>query len=186
MNKEHNTIEDIEYLLTALENGVDADDYWREISDLRATLKKVTLFVHQPEQPEPVYWENEKKALLNEIDHLTNRLAQPEQTEQEPKIEFRELRLNVDSYSQEPAAWMWEEREYKGYTGQYRTYGISREKPALDGIIENIQPLYTSLPKRDPLTEKEISQTTKGMSEFGADMFKAGIAAAESSRYWSR
>ena len=78
MNKEHNTIEDIEYLLTALENGVDADDYWREISDLRATLKKVTLFVHQPEQPEPVYWENEKKALLNEIDHLTNRLAQPE------------------------------------------------------------------------------------------------------------
>ena len=32
----------------------------------------------QPEQTEPVYWENEKKALLNEIDHLTNRLAQPE------------------------------------------------------------------------------------------------------------
>ncbi len=32
----------------------------------------------QPKQ-EPVYWENEKKALLNEIDHLTNRLAQPEQ-----------------------------------------------------------------------------------------------------------
>ena len=32
----------------------------------------------QPEQPETVYWENEKKALLNEIDHLTNRLAQPE------------------------------------------------------------------------------------------------------------
>ena len=28
---------------------------------------------------EPVYWENEKKALLNEIDHLTNRLTQPEQ-----------------------------------------------------------------------------------------------------------
>ena len=32
------------------------------------------------EQTEPMYWENEKKALLNEIDHLTNRLAQPEQT----------------------------------------------------------------------------------------------------------
>ena len=53
---------------------------------------------------------------------------------------------------QEPAAWMWEEREYKGYTGQYRTYGISREKPALDGIIENIQPLYLAPPKRDPLS----------------------------------
>jgi len=33
--------------------------------------------------------------------------------------------------------------------------------------------------KREPLTGKELSQATKGMSEFGADMFKAGIAAAE-------
>ena len=62
---------------------------------------------------EPVYWENEKKALLNEIDHLTNRLAQPEQTE--------------------PVA----------------------------------------------LSEEEIKEATKNMSEFGADMFKAGIMAAE-------
>ena len=61
---------------------------------------------------EPVYWENEKKALLNEIDHLTNRLAQPEQ---------------------EPVA----------------------------------------------LSEEEIKEATKNMSEFGADMFKAGIMAAE-------
>ena len=66
----------------------------------------------QPEQPETVYWENEKKALLNEIDHLTNRLAQPEQ---------------------EPVA----------------------------------------------LSEEEIKEATKNMSEFGADMFKAGIMAAE-------
>ena len=74
--------------------------------------KAIENYLTQPEQ-EPVYWENEKKALLNEIDHLTNRLAQPEQTE--------------------PVA----------------------------------------------LSEEEIKEATKNMSEFGADMFKAGIMAAE-------
>ena len=39
---------------------------------------------------EPVYWENEKKALLNEIDHLTNRLAQPDSHE--------EHELGVETY----------------------------------------------------------------------------------------
>ena len=53
MSEKHNTIEAIEYLLTALETSADADDYWREISDLRATLKKVTLVVHQPSYKEP-------------------------------------------------------------------------------------------------------------------------------------
>ena len=44
-----------------------------------ALIPEIAELLAQPEQPEPVYWENEKKALLNEIDHLTNRLAQPEQ-----------------------------------------------------------------------------------------------------------
>lgn len=39
---------------------------------------------------EPVYWENEKKALLNEIDHLTNRPAQPDNHE--------EHKLGVETY----------------------------------------------------------------------------------------
>ena len=52
----------------------------REIEELLA----------QPDQPEPVYWENEKKALLNEIDHLTNRLAQPDSHE--------EHELGVETY----------------------------------------------------------------------------------------
>jgi len=34
-------------------------------------------------------------------------------------------------------------------------------------------------PKPEPLSDAEIEQTTQGMSEFGADMFKAGIKAAE-------
>jgi len=41
------------------------------------------------------------------------------------------------------------------------------------------KPLYTAPPKRMPLSAEEIKQTTKNMSEFAADMFKAGIKAAE-------
>ena len=53
-----------------------------------ALRREIENYLAQPEHipdvgnmvtQEPVYWENEKKALLNEIDHLTNRLAQPEQ-----------------------------------------------------------------------------------------------------------
>jgi hypothetical protein len=36
-----------------------------------------------------------------------------------------------------------------------------------------------SPPKREPLSEDEIDLSTTGMSEFGSDMFKAGIRAAE-------
>ena len=41
---------------------------------------------------EPVYWENEKKALLNEIDHLTNRLAQPELSTDSLQLDEQDLR----------------------------------------------------------------------------------------------
>ena len=33
--------------------------------------------------------------------------------------------------------------------------------------------------KQEPLSEEELEQATQGMSEFAADMFKAGIVAAE-------
>jgi hypothetical protein len=33
--------------------------------------------------------------------------------------------------------------------------------------------------KREALSDEEIKQTTQGMSEFAADMFKAGVSAAE-------
>ena len=65
----------------------------------------------------------ERTNILILINNIQKLLAQPEQ-------------------EQEPVAWTWEEREYKGYTGQYRTYGISSEKPTLSGTIENIRPLY--------------------------------------------
>ena len=57
-------------------------------NDLIQTIQK---YLAQPEQ-EPVYWENEKKALLNEIDHLTNRLAQPELSTDSLQLDEQDLR----------------------------------------------------------------------------------------------
>ena len=57
-------------------------------ANLADTLQEV---LSQPEQ-EPVYWGNEKKALLNEIDHLTNRLAQPEQETITPRQGLEEYK----------------------------------------------------------------------------------------------
>tara|TARA_R110000822_G_scaffold189355_1_gene328381 strand:+ start:922 stop:1086 length:165 start_codon:yes stop_codon:yes gene_type:complete len=37
--------------------------------------------------------------------------------------------------------------------------------------------------KREPLSDDEIKETTKNMSQFGADMFKAGIKAAEKAHW---
>ena len=42
-------ITDIDYLITAFEDGADACDYWGDIINLRHDLKKVTLVVVQPE-----------------------------------------------------------------------------------------------------------------------------------------
>ena len=55
-------------------------------------IDKIGELLAQPEQPEPVYWENEKKALLNEIDHLTNRLAQPELSTDSLQLDEQDLR----------------------------------------------------------------------------------------------
>ena len=60
-------------------------------NDLIQTIQK---YLAQPEQPEPVYWENTKKALLNEIDHLTNRLAQPELSTDSLQLDEQDLMTN--------------------------------------------------------------------------------------------
>ena len=60
-------------------------------NDLIQTIQK---YLAQPEQ-EPVYWENEKKALLNEIDHLTNRLAQPELSTDSLQLDEQDLREDL-------------------------------------------------------------------------------------------
>ena len=100
---------DIDYLITAFENGADADDYWRPISDLRDDLVtlKGQVPVRQILEAFPLLDEeglDEEKhhcewTLQQDRKRLHAMLAQHEQTKQEPKIEFKGLRLNGDSYS---------------------------------------------------------------------------------------
>ena len=101
---------------------------------------------------EPVYWENEKKALLNEIDYLTNRLAQPE--------------LSTDSLQldeQEPVAWM------NDSGGCFLSDG--------NKYSENWTALYASPSKPERMTDDEISAVTAGHdpTPYGVHMFKMGI-----------
>ena len=103
---------------------------------------RIAELLAQPEQPEPVYWENEKKALLNEIDHLTNQLAQPE--------------LSTDSLQldeQEPVAWLYTERQF-GLDWWVSRVSIDKPKEAEYRI--DITPLYTSPQKREPLSKEAI------------------------------
>ena len=82
MNKERELLKECRLILDTQFNGSTGINLRNRIAELLA----------QPEQPEPVYWENEKKALLNEIDHLTNRLAQPELSTDSLQLDEQDLR----------------------------------------------------------------------------------------------
>ena len=61
-------------------------------TQIEETFIEIKELLAQPDQPEPVYWENEKEALLNEIYHLTNRLAQPELSTDSLQLDEQDLR----------------------------------------------------------------------------------------------
>ena len=67
-------------------------------------------------QPEPVYWENEKKALLNEIDHLTNRLAQPELSTDSLQLDEQDLREDLRECLRDRFAGLAMQRLLVGYS----------------------------------------------------------------------
>jgi len=54
-------INDINYLITAFENGADADDYWGDISDLRYNLLNVEEALFRKLVQEPVAWMYERE-----------------------------------------------------------------------------------------------------------------------------
>ena len=84
MNKERELLKECRLILDTPFNGSTGINLRNRIAELLA----------QPEQ-EPVYWENEKKALLNEIDHLTNRLAQPELSTDSLQLDEQDLREDL-------------------------------------------------------------------------------------------
>ena len=81
-------------------------------NDLIQTIQK---YLAQPEQ-EPVYWENEKKALLNEIDHLTNRLAQPELSTDSLQLDEQDLREDLRECLRDRFAGLAMQRLLVGYS----------------------------------------------------------------------
>ena len=142
-------------------------------------IDKIEELLAQPEQPEPVYWENEKKALLNEIDHLTNRLAQPE--------------LSTDSLQldeQEPVAWIteWVEKQVSSsiWSDQTkRALSFTREG-AMVVPNPNYIPLYTSPPNRKTLSDEEIFNAwIPSKATPCVHSFKAGVKFAEKPLYTS-
>lgn len=61
---------------------------------------------------------------------------------------------------QEPVAWMWEQLEFDSYLEEYGedfVLMLNEDKPnSSEEGIENIRPLYTAPPKREPLSEGVI------------------------------
>ena len=147
MSKERKLLKRAVRIIESLGPGHEAYNLIDKIEELLAQPKHIPDVGNMGTQ-EPVYWENEKKALLNEIDHLTNRLAQPE-------LSTDSLQLN----EQAPVAWL--------YARNYGEDGLFVECVTTDyweiddhqqelGICSNIRPLYTAPPKRERLSEDEI------------------------------
>lgn len=62
-------INDINYLITKFEDGKDANDYWRDISDLRYNLLNVGEALFAPPKPEqePVAWMYDLDMMIHPI-----------------------------------------------------------------------------------------------------------------------
>jgi hypothetical protein len=94
-------------------------------------------------------------------------LAQPEQTEQTEREPNQDIISGI---------------EYLITAFENGAYAVDYWRDICDlrdYLINLKRQVSTPTPTREPLSDEEIKQTTKNMSEFAADMFKAGIAAAE-------
>ena len=105
MNKERELLKECKLILNTPFNGSTGINLRNRITELLA----------QPEQ-EPVYWENEKKALLNELDYLTNRLAQPELSTDSLQLDEQDLREDLRECLRDRFAGLAMQRLLVGYS----------------------------------------------------------------------
>ena len=91
MNRERELLERSVRIIESLGPDYEAYNLIDKIEELLAQPEHIPDVGNMVTQ-EPVYWENEKKALLNEIDHLTNRLAQPELSTDSLQLDEQDLR----------------------------------------------------------------------------------------------
>lgn len=78
--------------------------------------------------------------------------------------------------TQEPVAWIWEELD--PHSGEWYEGCVDEDKPPANQYRRNIRPLYTSPPKRDPLSDTRCPYPEETSGEY-RDGFTDGILYAE-------
>ena len=118
-------------------------------TQIEETFIEIKELLAQPDQPEPVYWENVKEALLNEIDHLTNRLAQPELSTDSLQLDEQDLREDL---REGVVGYLYKQMDCHG---EWATI-FKADKPYIAWHdIKDIVPVYVSPPKREPLSKEQ-------------------------------
>jgi hypothetical protein len=114
----------------------------------------------------------------NLVEEIQELLAQPEQ---EP---FRGLRLNGDSYSQEPSIWQYryqmDEEGWGAWCSCSEDDYLAYQTPDMfENVTYETRKLYTSPPKREPLGEIEIRSGYNANLHMTMKAFNAGVKFAE-------
>ena len=183
-----NIISDIEYLITAFEDGADADDYWLNISDLRDDL--VTLKGRVPvrqileafplldekgldQEQHHCEWvlQQDRKRLHAMLFNPLQLLAQPEQEGLTPRQGLEEYKRGYAQAELDLKRETLSEEELKSSTRSmseaslFAEYGTTDHWEIYDRqqelkLFSNIKPLYTSPQKREPfsLTPREQNE----------------------------
>jgi hypothetical protein len=150
-------ISDIEYLITAFEQGADADDYWRPISGLRDDLNALKRQV-------PVLRILEAFPLLDE-DGLDEEVHRCEWVLQQDRKRLHAMLSKVLAQPEQ-------EQEQKQTPDYYLWHDeVHQEHPTTDGDPD-VYPLYASPPKREPLSDEVIMLLGKQNLCLEANAFK--------------
>ena len=115
MNRERELLERSVRIIESLGPDYEAYNLIDKIEELLAQPEHIPDVGNMVTQ-EPVYWENEKKALLNEIDHLTNRLAQPELSTDSLQLDEQDLREDLRECLRDRFAGLAMQRLLVGYS----------------------------------------------------------------------
>ena len=141
---EQDLIRDIEYLITAFEDGADAEDYWRPICDLRDDLKKVTLYENK----------FDNKLAFEEASNLARALHKKFYKDINPNFELCDSTAGIISQIDNMVCTLVEaqpEREPMacGYLMElFSGKIVYNDKPILKKYYKKVTPIYTAPPEQ--------------------------------------
>jgi YD repeat-containing protein len=132
--------------LIALEDAHLHIDKFQDEDARLSVIEQTKELLAQPEK-EPVAWEKEKKSYLDEIDRLGVESNRDDE-------EIDRLTQLLTATDQKPLAWMYDwEDKLKEERMQDRITKIKSMTESPEAF--NVRPLYTSPPKREPLSTKQ-------------------------------